>query len=152
VDSGVWEDSEGQNRVSGVRTNGKAFDLMINGVTLLVASVSIIILGGLFFFATRFGKYLYGDSHGRRPVFGVVVPLVAAAAGATVGALFLPSISEPNVHMRLVYCLAVFLVIGIPEILLVRRLPDRFREVYLLDGIRFPFFAIGLSGAMFVSG
>ena len=77
------------------------------------------------------------------------VPLFAMSLGILIGSFF-PSWLSGQGLLTPVYALFICGLIGVPEVLLIRRLPAKFSSAYLLDGSTFPYFAIGFSAALIV--
>lgn len=79
-----------------------------------------------------------------------LILLLLVFFGGLAGSFFSTILTEENMWMRLFYSLAVFFLIGVPEILLIRRVHNKLSSQYLLDGEFFPFFALGFSCAIFL--
>lgn len=74
--------------------------------------------------------------------------MLAIFFGALIGSLFSSLLSEQNTLIRLTYTLVIFFLIGLPEVLLVRHLPEKLSCAYLLNGERFPYFSLGFAGSV----
>ena len=70
--------------------------------------------------------------------------------GGLVGSFFSSVLNVENMWVRLLYSLTIFFIIGVPELLMIRKIRNKLSSIYLLDGEVFPFFAIGFSCAIFL--
>jgi hypothetical protein len=74
--------------------------------------------------------------------------LLIVIIGILAGSFFSSRLDEEIMSIRLLYSVIVFFIIGVPEVLLIRRVHNRLSSIYLLDGEIFPFFSLGVSVAV----
>ncbi len=74
--------------------------------------------------------------------------LMIVLMGVLAGSIFSSRLDEKIMSIRLLYSAIVFFIIGVPEVLLIRRVHNRLSLIYLLDGEIFPFFSLGVSVAV----
>lgn len=79
-------------------------------------------------------------------VLSFFIPLVAIVLGLTAYLLLGIFVSLPGLNIFQI--IGVGLVLGISEVLMLRRLPQKAFEYLLLDGILFPYISVGVSVGM----
>lgn len=120
-----------------------------NVMTWFVLVISIAILF-LLLFLSRHAKRKLGLEPPASKLSAKFVLLSITLLGALVGSFFSSVLNEENMWLRLLYSLILFFIIGVPEVLMIRKIRNKLSSIYLLDGETFPFFAIGFSCAMFL--
>jgi hypothetical protein len=119
-----------------------------NLTTWIVVVLALAFLFALLWFSKRVKRKLGMEPHASK-VSTKFILLSIALLGALAGSFFSSALNVENMWARLFYSLIIFFVIGVPEVLLIRRLRNKLSLIYMLDGQIFPFFAVGFSCAIF---
>lgn len=117
--------------------------------SLLVIGLCLAFALALLFWAIRRRKKTW-PSLSNESFLTKCIPFCALFLGVFLGTIFPLWIPQQNSLISLAYALLIGFLIGVPEILLIRRLPNKLNATYLLNGETFPYFAIGFSVALIV--
>jgi hypothetical protein len=108
----------------------------------IICIIGVLIVGH---FATRLNRRTF-PQRPKSTLSSAIIPFAAILAGFVFGVLVIPlSLIPENQYVKVVFSIVVTIAFGTIELMVLRKLPGKWLNKFLLDGDAFPFVSLGFA-------